>query len=177
MARVFIDGNRTRYPESPFLDLVVDGRSVRSLATQPADDFVTELNRPWLADVANTVDRFLGRRPDEDLAPGRIALLVCPMDGDLWCGQLTALLDIGAAEVSWSDFRWEDGYSDSRREERLDQPLVFDRAQYEAVFADAYRRVAAFAYDELAHRGRRFLWPWQWGWRLPPREGWPSPTE
>jgi hypothetical protein len=27
----------------------------------------------------------------------------------------------------------------------------------------------AMPYDELAHRGKRFLWPWEWGWRLPPR--------
>ena len=51
--------------------------------------------------------------------------------------------------------------------EHLPERLTFDRSGYEAVFADAYEQVAAFAYDELAHHGRRFLWPWQWGWRVP----------
>jgi hypothetical protein len=165
----FIDGNIMRRPESHFLDLVVDGRSMRTLAGEQAQDYVTELNRPWLPEVAKTVDRFLGRGADEFLAPGRVALLVCPRDGDLGCGQLTTALGFGAAEVTWSDFRWEDGRSDPRPEERLDQALTFSRAQYESAFADAHQRLAAFPYDELAHRGRRFLWPWEWGWRLPPR--------
>ncbi len=164
---VLHDGNILRRPESHFLDLVVDGRSLRGVAGEPASDLVTELNRPWLPGVPESVDRFLGRRPGEFLAPGRIPLLVCAVDGDLACGQLTAALDGGAAEVTWSEFRWEDGMSGPRPVEHLDEPLRFDRRQYEAAFADAFERVAAFPYDELAHHGRRFLWPWQWGWRLP----------
>ncbi|WP_141137457.1 hypothetical protein [Blastococcus mobilis] len=72
------------------------------------------------------------------------------MDGDLACGALTAARRVGDAEVSWSDFRWEDGIYDPRPVDRLDQPITFDRSQYEAAFADAYARVASFPYDELA---------------------------
>lgn len=89
------------------------------------------------------------------------------MDGDLACGALTAALRVDDAEVSWSDFLWEDGLSDPRPVNQLTQPLTFDRRQYEAAFADAYTQVAGSSYDELAHHGRRFLWPWQWGWRWP----------
>ncbi len=32
VTRVFLDGNITRHPESHFLDLVVDGRSLRHIA-------------------------------------------------------------------------------------------------------------------------------------------------
>lgn len=46
------------------------------------------------------------------------------------------------------------------------ESLVFDRRDTEVV-AHAYARVAQFPYDQLAHRGRKFLWPCQWGWRLP----------
>ena len=167
MTRVFDDGNIRRYPESHFLDVVIDDRSLRDTVAQPAQDLVTELNRPWLHVVPEAVRRFLGGRASEELVPGRVALLVCPVDGDLGCGQLTAALEVGDMEVLWSDFLWEDGVCDPRPVEHLHQPFVFDRAQYEAAFASAYERVAAFPYDELAHHGRRFLWPWQWGWRLP----------
>jgi len=162
----FQDGNIGRHPESHFLDLLVDDRSLRLMVGEPAQDLVTELNRPWLPEVQEAVDRLLGRRPAEFVARGRVALLVCPVDGDIGCGQLTTALDVGAAEVTWSDFLWE-GNSDASPVEHLTQPLHFDRAQYQAAFADAFERVAGFPYDEMAHRGRRFLWPWQWGWRLP----------
>lgn len=164
---VLHDGNITRYPESHFLDVVINGRSLRSVVRTPEPDLVTELNRPWLPSVPDAANRLLGRRPSEDLAAGRVALLVCGSCGDLGCGQLTAALDVGDAQVSWSDFLWEDGIFEPRSVEHLDERLTFDRARYEAAFADAYERVAAFPYDELAHHGRRFLWPWQWGWKLP----------
>lgn len=167
VTRVFHDGNITRHPESHFLDLVVSGQSLRQVTATPGPELVTELNRPWLPGVPDAVATFLGRRPGEFLAPGRIPLLVCAVDGDLGCGALTAALGVGAAEVTWSDFLWEDGIVEPRPVEHLAQAFTFDRADYEAAFAGAYERVAAFPYDELAHHGRRFLWPWQWGWKLP----------
>ena len=42
-----------------------------------------------------------------------------------------------------------------------------DRAGYEAMLRSAFERVSTMPYDELEHRGRGFLWPWQWGWRMP----------
>lgn len=162
-----IDGNITRRPESHFLDLVVNGQSLRSITSTSGPELVTELNRPWLHVVPEALDRLLGRRPSEDLDPGRIPLLLCHVDGDLACGALTASLRVADAEVSWSDFRWEDGIYDPRPVEQLDQPITFDRGQYEAAFVDACARVAGFPYDELAHHGRQFRWPWQWGWKLP----------
>ncbi|MEO6472463.1 MAG: hypothetical protein ABIR57_10985 [Aeromicrobium sp.] len=164
---VFEDGNIDRYPEAHFLDLIVGGVSIRSLVGPTASDMVTELNRPWLPDVNNAIDRLLGRLPSEDLAPGRVALLVCAIEGDLGCGQLTTRLDVGVEKISWSKFQWEDGIWDPRPVDGLEDPLLFDRIEYERAFIDAYERVAAFGYDELAHHGRRFLWPWQWGWKLP----------
>lgn len=163
----FEDGNITRHPEAHFLDLIVGGESIRSIAGPASSDMVTELNRPWLPNVGPAIERLLGRRPSADLAPGRIALLVCMVEGDLGCGQLTAKLDVGAEKIAWSNFQWEDGRWEPRPVNGLQGPLIFDRAAYEREFSDAYERVAAFDYDELAHHGRRFLWPWQWGWKLP----------
>jgi hypothetical protein len=165
--RAFEDGNVTRHPESCFLDLVLDGVPLRSHVGAPGSDMVTELNRPWLPEVTAAVERLLGQRPSEDLPAGRVPLLVCQVDGDLGCGQLTAALDLGPAEVSWSAFLWEDDYSDPRPVEGLADSFTFERTTYEDAFRDAYERVAAFPYDKLAHRGRRFLWPWQWGWKMP----------
>jgi hypothetical protein len=167
VTRRFLDGTITRHPESHFLDLVIDDRPLRHIAGQPAQDLVTELNRPWLPQVGQAVDRLAGRRPADSLPRGRAALLVCPDDGDVECGQLTTALHTTATEVTWSDFRWEGGPYEPDPTEHLTEPISFDRAQYEAALADAYERVAELPYDELAHHGRRFLWPWQWGWRLP----------
>ena len=162
----FEDGNITRHPEAHFLDLIVGGTSIRSIVGLTSSDMVTELNRPWLPEVGPTIEKLLGRRPNEYLAPGRVALLVCMIEGDLGCGQLTTKLDVGAEKISWSNFQWEDGRSEPSPVDGLQDSLVFDRTAYEREFSDAYDRVAAFDYDELAHRGRRFLWPWQWGWKL-----------
>lgn len=103
---MFLDGNITRHPESHFLGLLVDDRPLRLLVGEPAHDLVTELNRPWLPEVRQAVDRLLGRCPGEVLTPGRVVLLVCAEDGNFGFGQLTIALDVSADEVTWSDFRW-----------------------------------------------------------------------
>jgi hypothetical protein len=162
------DGNIVLHRQSHFLDVIIGGRSLRELVGDPARDLLTNLNRPWLPNVAESVDELLGRTPSQELRAGRIALLVCSVCGDLGCGQLTAALNVSDAEVSWSDFLWEDDHSDPTPVEHLRDPVHFDRSQYEAALTHAPERVAALPYDESAHRGRRFLWPWQWGWRLPP---------
>lgn len=79
-----IDGNRTRRPVSHFLDFVVNGQSLLAL-TDTGGSRVTTLNRPWLPVVSEAVDILLGRREQQDLAPGRVVLLVCALRGDLGC--------------------------------------------------------------------------------------------
>ena len=49
-------------------------------------------------------------------------------------------------------------------------PLLLDRKAYEAQISVAFGMVQEMPYDELSHRGKRFLWPWEWGWRMPARE-------
>ena len=116
---------------------MIDGRSLRSVVRTLGPGLVTELNRPWLPSVPDAVNRLLGRRPSEDLAAGRVALLVCGSCGDLGCGQLTAALGVRDAHVSWSDPLWEDGSFEPRSVEHSYERLTFDRARYEAAFADA----------------------------------------
>ena len=150
--------------ESLFLDYVVNGVSLR--VYDPSEDIVTELNRAWLDSVPLTVERLLGRRRDDELAVGRVRLLVCRFDADLGCGSLTASLNVTETVVTWSQFQWEDGFRPARPVAGLNGSFTFSRGAYEQAFAGAYDRVAAFPYEERA-RQRRAFWPWEWGWRLP----------
>lgn len=165
VVRTWQDGTYVRRPESHFLDLVVDGMSLRETVPMAAD-MVTDLNRPWLPTVAQAVEVLLGRRRHADLAPGRVPLLVCAACGDLGCGALTALVNVGVDDVRWSDWKWED-WGEPRPVRGDPGELRFDRSQYESELVNAPARVAALPYDELAERGKRFLWPWEWGWRTP----------
>ena len=45
-------------------------------------------------------------------------------------------------------------------------PMVFDRDQYEHTLAEAVPRVDDLPFDVTEFRGKRFLWPWEWGWRV-----------
>jgi hypothetical protein len=166
-----LDGNITRHPETHFLDYVVDGRSIREMV-HVGPGHVTELCRPWLHAVPESVDRLLGRLGTDGLPENRVALLVCGVCGDLGCGAVTARLNVSQDQVSWSEFLWEGGVGEGGPtsidvEQEVDGQIVFNRAGYDAMLASAYERVATMPYDELEHRGRRFLWPWQWGWRKP----------
>ena len=164
----WLDGKIERFPESHFLDFVIDGTSL-SGRVNDAEAMVTALNRAWMVHVPDAVEVLLGRRPSPDLDAGRVPLLLCAACGDLGCGMLTASLSLGPAEVLWSAFLWEDGIEKPRSVEMLSEAFRFGRAEYEAQMAAAPARVAAMPFDELAHRGKGLLWPWQWGWKLPPK--------
>ena len=171
LRRTLMDGNLKRHPESHFLDFVVDGESLAARVAPWIDfvsiNLVTPLNRAWLPAVPDAVEVLLGRRPAAGLTAGRVALLVCGECGDLGCGAITASLGLNAGSVSWHDFRWE--RDNAEPPEVLDGlgPIAFRRDDYKSTLRAAHQRIAEMPYDRLAHDGRRFLWPWQWGWRLP----------
>ena len=164
-----VDGNITRRPVSHFLALSVNGRSLADFLLH-GGDFVTNLNRAWSPGVVpEAVSIFLGTAQEPDLDSGRIPLLVCAACGDIGCGALTAALTLTEETVTWAGFRWADWSAELRPVEGLPNEMCFDRVQYEEEFAHAVERVRELPYDEEEHKLRRFLWPWQWGWRLPPR--------
>lgn len=68
--------------------------------------------------------------------------------------------------VRWSEWRWVDSHSGQEIGWQLGA-YAFDRAAYEATIIGAQERIRQMPADELAHDGKRFLWPWQWGWKLP----------
>jgi hypothetical protein len=158
LRQTFLDGNVTRYPESHFLDFVIGGDSLVE-RMEGFGNLVTPLNRPWLDTVPDAIAELRGSRPSPDLGNGRIALLVCGHCGDLGCGALTASLHLSVDAVTWADFRWEDGLRDPWAATDAPEAVAFRRSEYEAALREAYERLAALPYDELAHRGRRFLWP------------------
>ena len=159
---VLHDGDVIRHPRSHFLDWVVDGAPLRdSIIGTKA--LVTPLNRPWLSEVAKSVEALTGRASEAELPAGRVGVFLCAVCGDV---DVSAVLGLHESTVTWSDLRWEDATS-PLPVEGFPSTLTFERTEYERALARAYARVASFPYEELDHRGRRFLWPWQWGWRLP----------
>ena len=164
--RTIVDGRVTRHPQSHFLDFVIDNVSLLRTA-HGQGNLVTDLNRAWRAEcVTAAIEALLGRRPAPDLSGGRIRLLVCGECGDLACGAVTAALDVGVSEMTWSDFRWENWYGEPEPIDSLVEPIRFDRARYEAELADADNRVGALPeaeplFRERFRRGRYVRWPWQ----------------
>jgi hypothetical protein len=160
-----VNGRGTCHPRSHFLDFLIDGVSLLR-TTHGEGNLVTELNRSWRSQVQPAVETLLGLRPALYLDAGRIPLLICGNCGDLACGAVTAALNVGATEVTWSEFQWENGYEDPEPIDSLRESIRFDRAHYEAGLADADQRVAALPEDEPLfsgpfRRGRHFRLPWQ----------------
>ena len=161
-----LDGRVRRYPRSHFLDFLIDGVSLLSTAHEQ-DTLVTDLNRDWAPEaVASAVEALVGRGPARYFDEGRVPLLVCASCGEPEGGTITAGLDVGPTEVTWSGFRWEHG--NLRGPEPIDSlpnQVRFDRAQYEAELADAVQRVADLPeseprFLERPRRDRHLRWPW-----------------
>lgn len=166
LRRTLLDGNVTKRPESHYLAFMVDGQNLMQ-RLPVGRGLVTPLNRAWLPSVNGAIEELLGKRPTDGLDAGRVALFVCGECGDLACGAVTATLRVEHDRVTWSDFAWDNGYEPAEPIENAPDSVAFATADYAEVIAGAEERVAALPYDELAHQGRKFLWPWQWGWRLP----------
>ncbi|WP_432510966.1 hypothetical protein [Kineococcus sp. SYSU DK001] len=159
---VMHDGNLTRRPQSFFLDWVIGGVTLRA-GLPGAETVVTPLNRPWLDGIAESVDVLTGGRAEADLTPGRVGIFSCVVCGEV---DVSAALSVHAETVLWSNLRWERTEPESLVE-GVPSTLVFERAGYEQALEGAYQRVASSPHEESEHTTRRFLWPWQWGWRLP----------
>lgn len=151
----------------PFLDLVVDGLSLRAMAERAGCgvDFVTPLSRRWAAShVSQAVDRLLNSNA---VAGEPVEMLVCSVCGDRGCGAVMADITVGVEQVVWSNWRMTG--DDAGEGRHIDVPTMrFERHAYERLVSGAPALVAALPFDEAADR-RRLLWPWQWGWRLPRR--------
>lgn len=171
---------RLRQPQQQLqleLEFVIDGTSLQQLLRDlPVPEPETYgFAEPFeLVSVANlacpdtSVDnlwRLIGDvAPDEEhwpLAPGRLPLYVCPIDGDLSCGAVTVSVTHGPAETTWSDFRLEDGTNDDEAGLDLSAlgPFTFSRAAYRLALLEPVAVLDTLATKdqeaELAYRRNR----------------------
>jgi hypothetical protein len=128
----------------PFMDFILDGTSIRSFieSLELNSDLISPL---WLtpyglADARETVDRTLGRSPG-DAADGRVAMLVCPIDGDLSCGAIAAQVSTDGNTITWSNWIiddevvWIDGPPNDDYRKVTELPtFTFDLAEYTRAF-------------------------------------------
>jgi len=163
-----VDDDMVDAHPSHYLDFHVDGRPLRNRFDH-THDVITTLNRPWLDTLDEGIAELTGRRPDPALPAGRIALWRCAQCGDLGCAAITARLTVTPQTVTWSDFAWENDYDDRPTPLHPGLAFVFDSDAYLTTIDSSRSRVAALPYDPPPTYGRTFRWPWQWGWRLPPR--------
>ena len=124
-----------------FYDVVVNDRSLRELIVVPEELAPLEFGATSLRDdlppraAIEQLDQLLGRKSG-DFSDGRVALYLCPIDGDLWCGAVSVEIERTPESVTWQKLGWQ-------QPEPLDGPEIdlfhnesftFDRRQYEDVF-------------------------------------------
>jgi hypothetical protein len=80
-----------------FLDYVIDGRSFYGMQGR---DLISLLGWSVPAEDDRAAERMLSGSSDLD---GRTAVAVCPEDGDLLCGAISAKIVIADGEVQWTD--------------------------------------------------------------------------
>lgn len=173
----WMDGKYERHPESHYLDFRIDGRSLLELSDiggTYAKDVITKFSAPDSEEASHFRDELAGRTSPAHPELG-VPLYTCAIDRDELCGFLAALIEVHDDTVTWSRIAWcspdWDGPTGggeiamSVTDTGLG-PMVFDRDQYEHTLAEAVPRVDDLPFDVTEFRGKRFLWPWEWGWRV-----------
>ena len=126
-----------------YADFVVDGLPLSTRAQQRAD-LVSSLGwgpRAWQDEVVARL--LLEASPDFPWGGGRTALYICPEDGDLHCGAVTAVIERVGDEVVWRDLGFETGLDtdpaelDTRGLDGLG-PFRFRWPAYEAAIRSGY---------------------------------------
>jgi hypothetical protein len=151
-----------------FLDFTIDGVPLRQLATGRKDaphgvQEMTPLSEllGW-PELAVAALRRLLLMAEPDFPGGRTSLLVCPIDADLDCRALSALVTSDAQTVEWRDLGWEVTYEpyDPARD-GFDPPmtLVFDRAAYTATLEELLQHFEPLAAAQSGTLGRTPLRP------------------
>lgn len=149
-------GRRASTVAVPFVDLVVDGTSLRAVLGDEwqLQDRVTGLSPRW--------PRALQQATLDDLAPTGaghapgVAMLVCSVCADRDCGALLADVTADAATVTWSG--WQ--FTDYAGTDSVDVPtFVFDREAYTSTLAHARALIDALPYADV-DQGRTIAHRW-----------------
>ena len=149
-----------------FLDLVVDERPLRTLFDIPEElapvEFETTAFRDdWVPRAAlEQLDRLLGLLPG-DFEDGRVAVFLCPVDGDLWCGSVSMEVVRTPETVTWQKFGWQELGSPIEPELWLfnERSFSFDRGQYEEVLRELRDKQLDQLYSGLHYVGSRAFSP------------------
>lgn len=136
-------------------ELLIDGRSARSLVEQPGQASALD---SWPLDVMVEALRS-GRMtslgwPDEK----RVPLFVCGDCGDPACGAVTCRVTVGPTTVTWSDVAWENFYEPNDTAVLDALTWIFDRAAYDAALACVVEQSAAIVESEVRAEGPRRWW-------------------
>ena len=125
-----------------YADFVVNGVALSSLV-QRRGDLISRLGwGPRKAQEEAVACLLLESPPDFPWGGGRRALYVCPEDGDLHCGAVTAVVERDGETVIWRDFGYETGLDidpaelDTRDLSELG-PFYFSWPEYESVVRGA----------------------------------------
>ncbi len=137
-----VDGSGARSTGTAHADPVIDGRRLIDLLgnTRSTIFRLSNGSKEYLEEVAS---RLLGDLPpDYPDNGGRTALFVCPLDGDLHCGAITAIIEHHDDTVVWRDFGYEtgldiDGNVPDRAGLEHAGPFRFVRSEYEAAIMEA----------------------------------------
>lgn len=150
-------GRSTTQNVLTFLDFAVDGVPLRHLATGRAEaphgvQEMTPLSEmPRWPDLAVSALRRLLKMEPPDFPGGRTSLLVCPIDADLDCRALSALVVFHDSTVEWQDLGWEVTYEQyNPRQDGFDPPMTFrfDRAAYTVLLDELLVRFEQLAAAE-----------------------------
>ncbi|MEV7553985.1 hypothetical protein AB0N89_30580 [Amycolatopsis sp. NPDC089917] len=138
MNRLGVEPSVTRWNdgEARFLDWTIDGVALRDMdPTQHQTPLFLDDDR-WRETAVATLSRLLGDLPG-DFDDGRVALLFCPMCGDLGCGGYSVEVVLGDDVVEWRAYGWQYDYEpfDSAQEFAF-AVARFDRKAYETLLRD-----------------------------------------
>ena len=151
-----LDGNR---PRSQYLDLVVNGSSLRASIGEDLLGWTsTPLRSGWDLEAGIGWIASLSLGLQDSLPAGRVELYVCRECGDLGCGALTVNIERSGSVVRWSEFGWDDSLSDEPYD-AIGDPLefTFQAASYDETLRAVGERLLARQRPPAStgHRWRR----------------------
>lgn len=67
---------------------------------------------------------------------GRTGILFCALCGDIWCGAISAHVDVGETIVAWNDIAFQDRVTNEVSADGPTLTLHFEREPYERTIRD-----------------------------------------